>query len=76
MSKEARIGGLGYWGQINNSTIFHGTIGMGSKTNYYGVIQELGARASVAIAEIYQDLEDCNGQIRYISVSDRNALVK
>ena len=80
MSKEATgqmgaiIGSDAYWGKINNNTLFGGL--MGSRTDYQAAIGQLGAKAAAAIEEIYEDLSNLGGKIRYLPSSDRNDLAK
>ena len=80
MSKEAtgqygaKLGSSEYWSRVNHATILSGF--MGAETSYQATLRELGQRASAAIEEIHGDLSNLGGRIRYLSASDRNALVK
>ena len=80
MSKEAvgqfniKIGSSEYWSRLNRSALL-GSL-MDSNTNYQSTLRALGARASDAIEEIYEDLSKLGTQIRFLDSSDRNALAK
>lgn len=82
MSKEAvgqngeKIGSTAYWNKLNKSTILSEVMHSSAPTNYYNAIRKAGERASSAIDAIYQDVSKKQGELRYISSGERNALVK
>ena len=65
-----------YWNQLNSSSILGGLMQWTSGTEYYRTLQEAAARASTAIEEIYDDLQQNIGQICLVPSSPRSTLAK
>ncbi len=82
MSKEATgengavLGSSEYWSGINRVTFLGRMMQNPSDTNYHETLREIGNRASAAVDEIYNDLQDHINSIRAIPADYRNALAK
>ncbi len=82
MSREAvgqngaLLGSDMYWNQLNSSTILGGLMQWASGTEYYRTLQEAAARASTAIEEIYDDLQQSTDRICWVPSSPRSTLAK
>lgn len=82
MSKEATgengsvLGSSAYWNSINSATFFGKLMQRPSETNYHATLSEVGGRASAAVDEIYNDLQEHINSIRSIPSDHRNALAK
>lgn len=82
MSKEAIgengsvLGSSAYWNSINSATFFGKLMQRPSETNYHATLSEVGGRASAAVDEIYNDLQEHINSIHSIPSDHRNALAK
>ncbi len=82
MSREAVgqngavLGSDMYWNQLNSSTILGGLMQWASGTEYYRTLQEAATRASTAIEEIYDDLQQNIDRICFVPSSPRSTLAK
>lgn len=72
----AVLGSDMYWNQLNSSTILGGLMPWASGTEYYRTLQEAATRASTAIEEIYDDLQQNIDRICLVPSRPRSALVK
>lgn len=82
MSKEATgengaiLGSSAYWSNINSATFLGKLMQRPSETNYHAILSEVGNRASAAVDEIYNDLQEHINSIRSIPSDHRDALAK
>lgn len=82
MSKEAAgengaiLGSSAYWSSINSATFLGKLMQRPSETNYHAISSEVGSRASAAVDEIYNDLQEHINSIRSIPSDHRDALAK
>lgn len=72
----AVLGSDMYWNQLNSSTILGGLMQWASGTEYYRTLQETATRASTAIEEIYDDLQQNIDRICLAPSSPRDTLAK
>lgn len=72
----AVLGSDMYWNQLNSSTILGGLMQWTSGTEYYRTLQETANRASTAIEEIYDNLQQNIDQICLVPSSPRDTLAK
>ena len=82
MSKEATgengaiLGSSEYWDRVNHATFFGRLMRNASDTNYQETLREVGHRASSAVEEIYDDLQNHIKSVRAISSDRRSSLAK
>lgn len=72
----AVLGSDMYWNQLNSNTILGGLMQWASGTEYYRTLQETATRASTAIEEIYDDLQQNIDRICLVPSSPRDTLAK
>ena len=65
-----------YWNQLNSSTILGGLMQWASGTEYYRTLQETAARASAAIEEIYDDVQQNIDRMGLVPSGPRYTLAK
>lgn len=72
----AVLGSDMYWNQLNSNTILGGLMQWAFGTEYYRTLQETANRASTAIEEIYDDLQQNIDRICLVPSSPRDTLAK
>ena len=72
----AVLGSDMYWNQLNSSTILGGLMQWASGTEYYRTLQETAARASAAIEEIYDDVQQNIDRMGLVPSGPRCTLAK